>query len=141
MKMVRLGLRRQLQLYFFILCVGAVAGGLIGAILGPMFLDPPLYGAIVVAAIGAVDTTAGSALIGAVEIFVFRTRIGRAIERAPFLAIYLLADPARAHVDHLAGDSDLTVTPELRDRDLVDDDQIVRAQRAAARDEVDDQIG
>ena len=56
----------------------------------PAFLAPPLFGAIVGALVGAIDMTVIAALIGGVEVFLPRTRLGRALDRAPFLAIYVI---------------------------------------------------
>jgi len=61
---------------------------------GAAVLDPPLLGAALGALSGAIEGTALMALIGGADIFLPRTRLGRALERAPFLvslAVKLLA--------------------------------------------------
>ena len=88
--MKRFGTKHQWTLYFFILRFAAVSGALVGAFVGPAFLAPSWYGAIVVAMVVAIDLTVNAILIGGVEVFFFRTRLGRALDRAPFLAIYAI---------------------------------------------------
>lgn len=87
-------MNRQTRFFFFALRLGALIGIVFGMAAGAAVLDPPLFGAALGALGGAIEGTALMALIGGAEIFLPRTRIGRALERAPFLvtlAVKLLA--------------------------------------------------
>ena len=87
-------MNRQTRFFFFALRLGALIGIVFGMAAGAAVLDPPLFGAALGALSGAIEGTALMALIGGAEIFLPRTRIGRALERAPFLvtlAVKLLA--------------------------------------------------
>jgi len=87
-------MNRQTRFFFFALRLGALIGTVFGMAAGAAVLDPPLFGAALGALSGAIEGTTLMALIGGAEIFLPRTRIGRALERAPFLvtlAVKLLA--------------------------------------------------
>ena len=59
-----------------------------GATIGAAMLTPPLTGAMLGSLGGAVDFVTMAALIGGAENFLPRTRLGSALERAPFLAVF-----------------------------------------------------
>lgn len=85
---------RQTRFFIFALRLGALIGIVVGMAAGAAVLDPPLLGAALGALSGAIEGTALMALIGGAEIFLPRTRIGQALERASFLvtlAVKLLA--------------------------------------------------
>jgi len=87
-------MNRQARFFLFALRLGALIGIVFGTAAGAAVLDPPLFGAALGALGGVIEGTALMALIGGAEIFLPRTRIGRALARAPFLvtlAVKLLA--------------------------------------------------
>ena len=87
-------MNRQTRFFLFALRLGALIGIVFGMAAGAAVLDPPLLGAALGALSGAIEGTALMALIGGADMFLPRTRIGRALERAPFLvtfAVKLLA--------------------------------------------------
>ena len=59
-----------------------------GATIGAAMLTPALTGAMLGSLSGAVDFVTMAALIGGAENFLPRTRLGSALERAPFLAVF-----------------------------------------------------
>lgn len=61
-----------------------------GAAIGASMLTPALTGAMLGSISGAVDFVTMAALIGGAENFLPRTRFGRALERAPFLAVFAI---------------------------------------------------
>jgi adenylate cyclase len=65
-------------------------GALSGAVGGALLFEPPLLGAGLIALCTALDFTAVALLVGAPESFLPGTRIGRALERWPFLAAFAL---------------------------------------------------
>lgn len=83
---MRIATRRHWQDYGSALRFAAVLGAGFGATAGAVMLKPPLAGAFFGALSGVADFTAGMALIGAAEIFLPRTRLGRALAALPFLA-------------------------------------------------------
>lgn len=91
---MRLATRRHWQDYGVALRSGAVLGGAFGAVAGAATVKPPLTGALFGCLSGAVDFTAGMALIGAAEIFLPRTRFGRGMAAWPFLAAILFKSAA-----------------------------------------------
>ncbi|MBI3371985.1 MAG: adenylate/guanylate cyclase domain-containing protein [Betaproteobacteria bacterium] len=68
--------------------LGAVGGALFGAAAGAAVLDPPLLGASLAALSGAIDGMTLTTLIIGSEIFLPRTRLGRALDRSPFLVTF-----------------------------------------------------
>lgn len=82
--MARLATPTQWGRYRSALRLGAVIGALFGATAGGVLLQPPLAGALFGGFTGILDLLAGMALIGGAEIFLPRTRLGRAIARLPF---------------------------------------------------------
>jgi adenylate cyclase len=87
---MRPGTRRQLKFFRVTLGLGAMTGAVFGAAVGATVLDPPLLGAGLAALSGAIDVMTLTALIGGTEILLPRTRIGRALDRAPFLATFVV---------------------------------------------------
>lgn len=83
-------MNRQTRFFLFALRLGALIGIVFGMAAGAAVLDPPLFGAALGALSGAIEGTALMALIGGAEIFLPRTRIGRTLERAPFLVILVV---------------------------------------------------
>ena len=83
---MRPGTRRQLRFFRVTLGLGASIGAVFGGVVGATVLDPPWLGAAGGALSGAIDVVTLTACIGGIEIFLPRTRLGRALERAPFLA-------------------------------------------------------
>lgn len=81
------GTKQQRRLYFFGVGVGAVAGVLYGATIGPLFFSPPWLGSILAAISSAINYTITIAIVWGVEVYFFRTRLGRAIDGAPFWTI------------------------------------------------------
>jgi adenylate cyclase len=70
------------------LAVIAAMGAMFGATIGAAMFTPRLTGAMLGSISGAVDFVTMAALIGGAEIFLPRTWPGRALERAPFLAVF-----------------------------------------------------
>ena len=63
-------------------------GALFGAAAGGAMLQPRLAGAALGAVSGAIDFATMAAFIGGAENFLPRTRLGRALQRAPFLLMF-----------------------------------------------------
>ena len=74
-------LRRRLRMFAWILGCSALAGAAYGSLAALVSGNDPADGLI----IGIVRGLTLSSLLGGTEIFIMRTRIGRALERAPFL--------------------------------------------------------
>jgi adenylate cyclase len=91
---MRLATRRHWQDYGVALRSAVVLGGVFGAIAGAATIEPPLTGALFGFFSGAVDFTAGMALVGAAEIFLPRTRFGRGMVAWPFFAAILFKSAA-----------------------------------------------
>jgi adenylate cyclase len=87
---MRLATRQQWWSYGVALRLAAVLGAGFGLAAGAVMLRPPLAGALTGMLSATVDFTAGMAFIGAAEIFLPRTRFGRALTRLPFLVSVLL---------------------------------------------------
>ena len=85
--------RRWIE-YGHALRFAAILGGAFGFAAGAVMLRPPLQGALLGFISAVVDFTVGMALIGAMEIFLPGTRLGRALERLPFLASVLFKSAA-----------------------------------------------
>lgn len=87
---MRAGTRRRVALLLRALGWGVAIGGVVGGATGYGFRDAPLLGAILGALAGA---TTGVILAGAIlgaEIFLPRTRLGHALERAPFFVTFAM---------------------------------------------------
>ena len=80
---MRLGTTRLLRIYVARIFVGAVLGAFFGSAVGISVVDPPLLGAALGVLSGALDGAALMALGGGVHMFLPRTRLGRALDRAP----------------------------------------------------------
>jgi len=78
--------RRHWREYGAAIRFAAVLGGVFGIAAGAVMIKPPLSGALFGFISATADFVAGMALIGAAEIFLPRTRLGRTLERLPFLA-------------------------------------------------------
>jgi adenylate cyclase len=87
---MRLATRQQWQSYGVALRLAVILGGSFGIVAGAVMLKPPLAGALFGFISGVVDFTVGMAFIGAAEIFLPRTRLGRALIRLPFFASVLI---------------------------------------------------
>ena len=87
---MRLATRQQWLSYLVALRFAAVLGGVFGLVAGAVMLKPPLTGALAGMVSGVVDFTTGMAFIGASEIFLPRTRLGRELARLPFFASVLI---------------------------------------------------
>lgn len=70
------------------LCVIAAMGAVFGAAAGAALIRPPRVGAALGRLSGAIDFASMAALIGGAETFLPRTRLGIALARAPFLAVF-----------------------------------------------------
>lgn len=87
---MRVATRQQWFSYAVRLRFAAILGGFFGFVAGAVMLKPPLAGALYGLASGVVDFTVGMAFIAAAEIFLPRTRFGRAMARLPFFASVLI---------------------------------------------------
>ena len=87
---MRLATRSQWLSYAVALRFAAIMGGFFGAAAGAAMIKPPLAGALIAGVTGVVDFTVGMAFIGAAEIFLPRTRLGRALARLPFFVSVLI---------------------------------------------------
>ena len=65
----------------------AVLGAVFGVAAGATVITPPLTGALFGAVSGTMDMVAGTAMIGAVELFLPRTSIGRRLFARPFSVV------------------------------------------------------
>jgi len=91
---VRIATPRQWQSYRVALRSAAVMGAVFGLAAGAATIKPPLVGAVFGLLSGLVDFTAGMACIGAMEIFLPRTRFGRWMAGWPFVAAILVKTAA-----------------------------------------------
>ena len=85
---MRAGTRRRVVLLLHLLGEGAAIGAVLGGVTGFGYRDAPLLGACLGAIAAA---TTGVLLVGAIlgtEIFLPSTRLGHALERAPFLVAF-----------------------------------------------------
>ena len=85
---MRAGTRRRVVLLLHLLGGGAAIGAVLGAVTGFGYRDAPLLGACLGAIAAAIT---GVLLVGAIlgtEIFLPSTRLGHALERAPFLVTF-----------------------------------------------------
>ena len=79
--------RRQWRIYVAAQIFAALTGAAFGLAAGGVMLKPPLLGAALGALSAVVDSVAMMTFIGGAEIFLPRTRLGRALGRAPVLAV------------------------------------------------------
>lgn len=86
---MRLATPRHWENYGSALRFAAILGAIFGVTAGAVMLKPPLAGAFFGFVSAVTDFTAGMAFIGAAEIFLPRTRFGRALASRPFLAVVL----------------------------------------------------
>lgn len=84
MTAVRRATRRRAQLFLWFLLGGTLIGVSYGGLIGSMFRGTALIGA----AIGAIDGAVITAPIAGIELFLLRTRWGRAVQEAPFLVTF-----------------------------------------------------
>ena len=82
--------RRRISLFVEALGVGAVIGALIGSARGLAFHPAPLPGAILGGVAGLLNGVLLIGTVGAAEIFLSRTRIGRLLERTPFVVTFVM---------------------------------------------------
>lgn len=84
------GLRINLRLRIFLVGLAVIAGlgAMFGAAVGAAMVTPPLIGAMLGSISGVIDFVTMAALIGFAENFLPRTRLGIALERASFLAVF-----------------------------------------------------
>jgi adenylate cyclase len=73
--------RRRVHLYLWFVSGGLVAGAMYGSLIGPLVGRSRVLGAFT----GAVYGTLVAAIVTAFEVFAARTKVGRAVDRAPFL--------------------------------------------------------
>jgi hypothetical protein len=78
---MRAGTRRRLRLTAYLVTFGTLVGAAYGLVLHLTVYPAPLLGAL----IGAIHGVILSVTIGWLEIFGVRTRLGGAVEQAPFL--------------------------------------------------------
>ena len=79
--MITAGTRRRLRMFAWIVGASVVAGSSYGSLAALVSGGVPREGLIV----GVIRGLTLSCVLGGVEVFVIRTRLGRALERAPFL--------------------------------------------------------
>lgn len=84
---MRIATPRQWRVLWVGVRFAALIGGAFGAAAGAATLKPTLLGAALGALSGVVDSTTLMATIGGVEIFLPRTRLGRALAKMPLLAV------------------------------------------------------
>jgi adenylate cyclase len=83
------GTKRRRRLFLVILGIGCVSAAAFGTIAGIVYFpNRPLHGASFGALAGFLPTILFLSLIFGAEIFLPRTRAGRALERAPFLVTF-----------------------------------------------------
>jgi adenylate cyclase len=82
--------RRRVSLYLRALAIGAVIGAVFGSAGGVGFRTAPLAGAILGGVGGVLNAMMLIAPIAGAEIFLPSTRLGHALERAPFLLTFVL---------------------------------------------------
>jgi adenylate cyclase len=80
----------KLRAYLLRLPWVAAIGALVGAAVGAAAIEPRLTGAGMGALSGMIDFLALALLIGGAETFLPQTRLGRILERSPFLAVFAL---------------------------------------------------
>jgi adenylate cyclase len=81
---VRRSIQRRVRRFLWLLLAGTLVGVAYGSLLGVTFRGNGPIGAVV----GAIDGATIAGPIAATEIFLLRTRWGRAVQRAPFLVTF-----------------------------------------------------
>ena len=79
--------RRHWREYGAAIRFAAILGLVFGIVAGAAVLKPPLMGALFGAVSAVTDFAAGMAMIGAIEIFVPRTTLGRRLLARPFFVV------------------------------------------------------
>ena len=90
MTAMRTGTRRRMALYLRALGLGVGIGAMFGGASGSVFGDAPLLGAVLGALGGVINAVVMVGAIFGAEIFLPRTRLGHALERAPFLVTFAI---------------------------------------------------
>ncbi|MEO6381845.1 MAG: adenylate/guanylate cyclase domain-containing protein [Nitrobacter sp.] len=90
MPTMRMGTQRRVALFRRALGLGVVIGAVFGGASGSVFRDAPLLGAVLGALGGVINAVLMVGAIFGAEIFLPRTRLGQALERAPFLVTFAL---------------------------------------------------
>jgi adenylate cyclase len=85
---MRAGTKRRIGLFLRALRLGVVIGAVSGSVTGHVFLDAGLLSALLSALSGVIGVGTLTAVIAGAEIFLPQTRLGHAIERAPFLVTF-----------------------------------------------------
>jgi adenylate cyclase len=86
---MRPGTKRRVGLLLRALALVVVLGVVIGGAAGAMYRETGLFGPILGALSGVITGTLLTVVIGGAEIFLPQTRLGRALERAPFLVTFV----------------------------------------------------
>src|SRR5215471_13634679 len=87
---MRPGTKRRLQLTCRVALAALLVGMVYGSLLHVIAYSDPFAGVLIGALIGAIQGFILGATIGPLEIFGGRTRLGRAVEQAPFLVTLLV---------------------------------------------------
>jgi adenylate cyclase len=87
---MRLGTKRLLSVFYLRLAGCAVVGALWGGAVGASMLRPPLLGSAVAALAGAIYAVLLMGILGGAEMFLPRTRLGQALDRAPLFSTILV---------------------------------------------------
>jgi adenylate cyclase len=133
---MRAGTRRRVALLLRALGASFVIGAVVGGANGSGFRDAPLLGAILGALGGATNGVILTGAILAAEIFLPPTRLGHALERAPFLLTFAMkvlvygTVVALVIVGRLGGRLGRAVAALLVDPDLADAMYVQRGPRA-----------
>jgi hypothetical protein len=81
---VRTVTKRRFRLLFLVLYLSVVIGATIGGAIGSMH-GAPLFHVVLGALSGAITAAILAVMIGGAEVFVPQTRLGRALDGAPFV--------------------------------------------------------
>ena len=87
MQMTRPFSHRRWRIFVASQFFAALMGAAFGVAAGGVMLKPPLLGAALGALSAVIDSVVMMTFIGGAEIFLPRTRLGRALGRIPFLAV------------------------------------------------------
>ena len=90
MPTIRTGTRRRVGLFLRALGLGVGVGAVFGGASGSVFGDAPLLGAGLGALGGVINAVVMVGAIFGAEIFLPQTRLGHALERAPFLVTFAM---------------------------------------------------
>ena len=85
---MRTGTRRRVTLFLRALGLGVGFGAVFGGASGSVFREAPLLGAVLGALGGVINAVMLVGVIFGTEVFLPRTRLGHALERAPFLVTF-----------------------------------------------------